>query len=133
MSWHETSYVLFGSFGKELKKVLVISFFLLSSSGVKNLLILFMGFVMFSTVSQKRIVFQSCFFYEQNNIPTSNNFIRVHTIYWICFEVEILGGFIKSTYPIIYILIFWIWVTETYKLFYYNVLNSHHSWLIWLT
>ena len=83
MSWHETSYVLFGSFGKELKKVLVISFFLLSSSGVKNLLILFMGFVMFSTVSQKRIVFQSCFFYEQNNIPTSNNFIRVHTIYWI--------------------------------------------------
>ena len=53
MPWRKTSYVLFGSFGEELKKVLAISFFLLSSSGVKNSLILFMGFVVFSTVSPK--------------------------------------------------------------------------------
>ena len=53
MSWRETLYVLFGSFGEELKKVLDISFFLLSSGGAKNSLILFMGFDVLSIVSQK--------------------------------------------------------------------------------
>ena len=52
MSWGETSYLIFEWFGQELKKVLAITFFLLLSSGAKNSLILFMGLVAFSIISQ---------------------------------------------------------------------------------